>query len=66
MTKDITEMLKMILIILLWVGGYSLSLELIRVYANHSRDCKIETPDSTMAGAETLYAHINARSESNE
>ncbi len=61
MRKDITEIAKMLLIILLWIGAYSLSLELIKAYANHSRDCKIETPDSTMAGAETLYAHINAR-----
>ena len=56
MNKDIAEILKMLLIIMLWIGGYSLSLELIKAYATRAHDCKIETPDSTMAGAESLYA----------
>lgn len=60
MIKDITEMLKMILIIFLWVAGYSLSLEVIKAYAHINAECKIEVPDSTIGNAETSYA-INAK-----
>ena len=65
MIKDLTEMFKMLLIIFLWIGAYSLSLELIKLYASHSSsfDCNIETPDSTMADAEASYAHINAKDD---
>ncbi len=59
MKKDITEILKMLLVIMLWIGAYSLSLELIKAYANHNSTCNLEIPDSTMEGSESLYAHIN-------
>ena len=59
MIKDLVEISKMLLIILLWIGAYSLSLELIKLYARSNQECNIETPDSTMSDAEKLYAHIN-------
>lgn len=56
MSKDITEILKMLLVILLWIGGYSLSLEVIKAYANHNKECRIEVPDETIGNPETSFA----------
>lgn len=44
MTK-ITEILKMLFIIFLWLGAYSLSLELIKAYAAKEKNCKIDMQD---------------------
>lgn len=62
MIKDITEMLKMFLIILLWLGAYSLSLELIKLYARSNQDINIEMKDfipSVEDSEKSSYAHIN-------
>lgn len=56
MTKDLNEMLKMVLVIFLWIAAYSIGLEVVKLYATGSRDCKIQLQDRT----EPMYA-INAK-----
>lgn len=50
--KDLNEMLKMLLIILLWIAAYSIGTEVVKAYARKS-DCKIELQDLT----EPMYAN---------